>query len=89
MANSPPLNIPKPPDSANLNELHRWSLAIYQFLVTNFGNGLQSNHFSSSQISAMNELQQAGKLIYEHDTGKLKFGSVSGNVLTVKEIATV
>lgn len=80
--------IPKPPDSADLKDLHNWVKDMYSFLVTNWQTGLQPPFFSQNQLNQMTALQQAGKLFFNNDTGKMMVGEVASGALAVKTITT-
>lgn len=88
MASSPNFTIPKPPDNADLRELHTYVKDLYTFMVNNWQAGLQVPFFSQSQINQMNTLSQAGKLFFNNDTGKMMVGEVEAGALAVKTITT-
>lgn len=87
MATPIPVNIPKPPNEKNVDELHRWAHSLYSFLDQNFGNGTQATFLSQSQLNQMvsaNDLSQAGKVFMNHDTGKVNVTTVVGGTLTLQ-----
>lgn len=87
MSNSLPVNIPKPPEKPDINEMHKWMNSIYLFLGQNFGTGTQSTFISQSQLNEMvtrNDLRQAGKVFINHDTGELTGTNVVAGTLTLK-----
>jgi hypothetical protein len=81
--------IPKPPDNADLNTLQTWAKDLYGFLVNVFQTGVQPPFFSQNQIDQMNgQLSQAGKLVFNNDTGKHMVGEVVAGNLVMKTITT-
>lgn len=88
MANSAPLNIPKPPDSPDLKEMHKHLLSMYMFLNTHLSTGTQSPFFSQNQLNQMSDLSQAGKIFMNHDTGKINVGEIVGGNLVIKQVTT-
>ena len=89
MSDPVPVNIPKPPDDANLQELHKWALSLYIFMTNNFAAGTQSTFFSQNQLDQMvsqNDLTQAGKVFMNHDTGKINVGTVVGGNLVIQAL---
>jgi hypothetical protein len=83
-----PSTIPKPPDSADVNEMHKWMLDMYVWAVEAFTKGLQAPFFSQSQIDGMTELSQAGRIFFNNDTGKFMGGEVDSSALTIKTFTT-
>ena len=84
-----PVNIPKPPDSANIEEMHAWMLSFYSFYVTNHATGSQAPFFSQSQLNQMvseNNLEQAGKVFMNNDTGELNVGTIVAGNLVMKVV---
>lgn len=88
MADQPNFIIPKPPDSADINELHTYAKDMYTFLVNIMQAGVQVPFFSQNQISQMTSLTQAGKIFFNNDTGKFMGGEVSGGMLSLKTFFT-
>ena len=88
MPDSVPLNIPKPPDSPDLKEIHKHLLDLSVFLNTHFSSGTQSPFFSQNQLNQMSQLSQAGKVFMNHTTGKINVGEISGGNLVIKEVMT-
>ena len=84
----PPSTIPKPPDSADINEMYKWMLDIYTWSTQNLASGHQLTFFTQDQVSKMNNLEQAGKVFFNHTTGKAMLGEVVAGVLSVKTITT-
>lgn len=87
MQDSANVNIPKPPDTANIDEMHKHMLSLYTFLQQNFGAGTQSTFFSQNQLNQMvsnNDLKQAGKIFMNSDTGKINAAIVTGGVLAMQ-----
>lgn len=83
-----PTTIPKPPDSADANEMHKWMLDFYTWAVEVFTKGLQVPFYSQSQIDAMTELSQAGRLFFNNDTGKFMGGEVLSSALAINTFTT-
>lgn len=83
-----PLNIPKPPDSPDINEMHKHLLSMYMFLNTHLSTGTQSPFFTQSQLDQMTDLSQAGRVFMNHTTGKLNVGEVESGNLVIKQITT-
>lgn len=79
-----PSTIPKPPDNADPKEMHKWMLDMYTWAVEAFTKGLQAPFFSQSQIDAMTELAQAGRIFFNNDTGKFMGGEVESGALSIK-----
>lgn len=88
MANVNNFIIPKPPDNPDLAALQTWAKDLYSFLLTNWQAGLQPPFFSQDQIDQMTTLTQAGKLFFNHDTGKFMGGEVAAGALAVKTFTT-
>jgi len=87
MATPQPVNIPKPPDSPNLQEMHEWMLSFYGFYTTNHATGTQAPFFSQTQLNKMvseNDLEQAGKVFMNNDTGTLNAATIVAGNLVMK-----
>ena len=80
--------IPKPPDNPNLADLQTWAKDLYSFLITNWQTGVEPPFFSQNQINQMTSLTQAGKFVFNNDTGKGMLGEVVGGALVMKTIMT-
>jgi hypothetical protein len=78
------VDLPKPPDMPNLEDMHKWMLTLYMFLTNTLVTGSQMPFFSQTQLNQMvtnNDLKQAGKVFMNNDTGKLNAATiVSGNL---------
>lgn len=78
------LDLPKPPDSPSIEEMHKWILNMHMFLTNQLVGGNQMPFFSQDQLNQMvtnNDLSQAGKVFMNHDTGKINAATiVSGNL---------
>lgn len=83
-----PSTIPKPPDSANVQEMHKWMCDMYVWATNNITGGSQIPFFSASQIAQMTDLSQAGKMFFNHDTGKFMGAEVVSNALSIKTFTT-
>lgn len=81
-------SIPKPPDNADLTELHTWAKDLFSFLTTNWQNGLQAPFFSQNQLDQMTSLSQSGKFFFNNDTGKLMASEIDAGNLDIKTITT-
>lgn len=76
--------IPKPPDNANLQEIFKWTQDMYTWATTHFTQGALVTFFTQDQINAMTNLEQAGKIFFNHTTGKFMGGEVDAGALSVK-----
>lgn len=89
MANSFTVNIPKPPDNADLKEIHKWTTSFYSWALQNFGAGTQATFMSQDQLDqmvALNDLKQAGKVFMNHDTGKINVATVVAGALAMQVV---
>lgn len=84
----PPSTVPKPPDSANAQEMFKWIQDMYGWAVTHFTQGILPPFFTQDQINAMTDLEQAGKIFFNHSTGKFMGGEVVAGELAVKTFTT-
>lgn len=84
----PPSTIPKPPDSADIHEMYKWMTDMYTWAVEAFTNGSLQTFFTQDQINQMTDLKQAGKIFFNHTTGKFMGGEVNSGVLSVKTFTT-
>jgi hypothetical protein len=82
MASSPVFNIPSPPDSPDVGEIHQWTKDIYTLLNSILSGGNQQVFFTQDQINQMTGLEQAGKIFFNETTGKFMGGEVSGGALS-------
>jgi len=87
MADMKPVNVPKPPDVADINSIHQWIRDFSSFYVDQVQNG-RLPFLSQNQINKMNSLEQAGTIFFNNDTGKAMIGEVSGGALSVKTVTT-
>ncbi len=83
-----PLNIPKPPDNPEIEEMHKWIQDVYTFLCDQMVNGSALPWFSQNQINQMGGVAQSGKVFMNHDTGKGMLTEAVGGVFSAKTIQT-
>jgi hypothetical protein len=83
-----PATVPKPPDDANMQEMFKWMQDMYTWATTHFPSGLLAPFFTQDQITAMTDLDQAGKIFFNHTTGKFMGGEVAAGALSVKTFTT-
>lgn len=84
----PPATVPKPPDSANMQEMFKWIQDMYTWASTHFPQGILTPFFTQDQINSMTNLEQAGKIFFNHTTGKFMGGEVVSGALSVKTFTT-
>lgn len=84
----PPATVPKPPDSQDVKEMFKWMQDMYTWASTHFPQGLLAPFFNQDQINAMTNLDQAGKIFFNHTTGKFMGGEVAAGSLSVKTFTT-
>jgi hypothetical protein len=80
--------IPKPPENGKNADIHEWARDLYTFLKNNWQSGIQNPFFAQSQIDQMTNLNQAGKIFFNHTTGKAMVAEVIGGNLNIKTITT-
>ena len=85
MADMQPVNIPKPPVTADLDELHKWATSLNIWIGQNMGTGLQTTLLSADQLSAVTEKKDAAKIFYNNDTGEMHASVMSGGNLVIKK----
>jgi hypothetical protein len=83
----PPI-IPKPPDSANIQEIFKWAQDMYTWVTTHFPQGILHPFFTQDQINAMTSMEQAGRIFFNYTTGKFMGGEVASGSLSVKTFTT-
>ena len=84
----PPQTVPKPPDNADVQEMFKWMQDIYTWATTHFPQGVMTPFFTQDQINAMNSLEQAGRIFFNHTTGKFMGGEVTSGALSIKTFTT-
>lgn len=67
MADMQPVNIPKPPATADLDEMHKWANDFHIWMSQNMGTGLQSTFLSANQLANVTEKKDAAKIFYNND----------------------
>ena len=83
------MSIPVPPDTVDLNSLHRWALSITKWLSNNHLQGLQTTPMSQTELDLMtanNDLTQSGKLFANTSDGKNYQATVVAGTLTITAI---
>lgn len=95
MPNPLPMGFPAPPQHANLDEVHRWSLSVANWVKNTMLNGTQSAFYAHSQLQQMmdlNQLEQGGKTFFNNDSGKLNVAEIDNSgpspTLVIKEFVT-
>jgi len=81
------VDLPKPPDRPNVEDMHKWMLTMHMFLTNNMVTGNQVPFFSTNQLNQMvtnNDLKQAGKTFTNSDTGALTYAKVVAGNLTMQ-----
>ena len=80
------MRFPTPPASANPDELHRYIMSLHQLLELIVREGIQATFFDNNTIGNMTNLTQAGKMVFNEDTGRFNFFEVSGGSIVVKTL---
>jgi len=80
--------IPKPPDNADIHEMYKWMLDMYTWAKDSMTAGQLVTFFTQDQINQMTDLSQAGKIFFNHTTGKFMGGEVESNSLSIKTFTT-
>lgn len=74
------MDIPTPPQHANLQQMHRHLLAMNSFFKSVMTNGVQTPFLSEAslaQIVTDNSLQYSGRIFINSDTGQINYFNVT------------
>jgi hypothetical protein len=85
MADMQPVNIPKPPANAHVDDLHQWATSLNIWLGQNMGSGLQTTLLSSNQLADVTEKKDAAKIFYNNDTHTFHASVIDSGNLVVKQ----
>lgn len=80
------MRFPTPPASDDPKELHRYIMSLHQLLELIVREGIQATFFEQSTINDMTALTQAGKMVFNQDTGRFNFFEESGGSIVVKTL---
>lgn len=74
------MDIPTPPQKADLQQMHKHMLAMNSFFKSVLTNGVQTPFLSEAQLAKIvtdNSLEYSGRLFINSDTGKINYFNVT------------
>lgn len=80
--------IPIPPVSANINDLHKHIIELNNWTKNMFLVGTQATHMNQNELTkivSVNDLSNAGKIFFNTDESKMQKSTIVSNNLTISD----